>query len=107
MTIQYLGCEQNLLARIYLFRVVNTALQERQFRLSVEILSLVENKFKLQDLPDLCFARLKHELSSETDDPVLPLQMSVSDGELKKYVEDHYPQKRKSSRPFDHQSKVN
>ena len=97
MTIQYLGCQQNLIARIYLFRVVNTALQEREFKVSVKTLLLVENKFKLQDLPDLCFSRLKRELSFETGDQAVPLQMSVSDSELKKYIEDHYPQKRKPS----------
>ena len=99
MTIQYVGYEQNLSARTYLFRVFNTLLQERQFRLSVKILLLEENKFKLQDLPDLCFSRLKRELSFETGDQALPLQMSVSDSELKKYFEDHYPQKRKFSGP--------
>lgn len=104
MTIQYLGCEQNLLARIYLFRVVNATLQERLFRLSVKILLLVQNKFKLQDLPDLCFSRLKRELNLETGDQALPLQMSVSDSELKKYIEDHYPQKRKSSDLSSHRA---
>ena len=94
MTIQYVGYEENLGTRICLFRVFNT-LQERQFRLSVNILLLKENKFKLQDLPDLCFSRLKRELSFETEDQALPLQMNVSDSELKKYFEDHYPQKRK------------
>jgi hypothetical protein len=51
----------------------------------------VENKFKIQDLPDLCFSRLKSELGSETAEQIPPLQMSVSDDELKKYMNDHYP----------------
>lgn len=100
--IQYRGFEQNLSARTCFFRVfraLDANQQERQFRLSVKILSLRENKFKLQDLPDLCFSRLKRELSNETGKLGLPLQMSISDGELRKYNDDHYPQRGKSHRP--------
>jgi hypothetical protein len=78
MTIQYLGYEEDQSARTCLFRVFNTAQPERQFELSVKILLLKEYEFKIQDLPDLCFSRLKNELSIETEQRVPPLQMSVS-----------------------------
>ena len=94
MTIQYLGYEEDQSARTCLFRVFNTAQPERQFELSVKILLLKEYEFKIQDLPDLCFSRLKNELSIETEQRVPPLQMSVSANELKDYIEDHYPKKR-------------
>jgi hypothetical protein len=101
--IQYLGYEQNRRARTYLFRVVNTLQVERQFELSVTILLLEENKFKFQDLPDLCFSRLKGELTTETDEQAVPLHMTVSDVELKKYIEDHYPKKRSYHGPTSRQ----
>ena len=94
MIIQYLGYEQNESARICMFRVFNTVQPERQFELSAQILLLKENRFKIQDLPDLCFSRLKNELSIETEQQVPSLQMSVSAIELKDYIEDHYPKKR-------------
>jgi len=97
MIIQYLGYEQNQSARTCMFRVFNTVQPERQFELSVKILLLKENKFKIQDLPDLCFSRLKNELSIETEQLVPPLQMSLSANELKDYVEDHYSKKRNYS----------
>jgi hypothetical protein len=93
MTIQYLGYEEDQSARTCIFRVFNTAQPERQFGLSVRILLLKENGFKLQDLPDLCFSRLKNELSIETEQRVPPLRMSVWANELKTYIEDHYPKK--------------
>jgi hypothetical protein len=99
MTIQFLGDEESSGTRVYAFRVVNTLQQERRFKLSVKTVLLEENRFKIQDLPDLCFTRLKRELSSETAERSAPLQMSVSDGELKKYIEEHYPPKRKPNGP--------
>ena len=93
MMIQYLGYEEDYSARTCIFRVFNTAQPERQFELSVRIPLLKEYEFKIQDLPDLCFSRLKNELSTETEQRVPPLQMTVSANELKDYIENHYPKK--------------
>ena len=54
---------------------------------------VADNKFKIQDLPDLCFARLKDELSLESEEKILPSGLCVTDSELKKYMELHYPAK--------------
>ena len=94
MMIQYLGYEENDSARTCIFRVFSTVQSERQFELSAKIPLLKEYEFKIQDLPDLCFSRLKNELSTETEQRVPPLQMTVSANELKHYIEDHYPKKR-------------
>src|SRR5262249_49144469 len=99
MRIQFLGYEESSGARVYAFRVVNSLQQERHFRLSVKTALLEENRFKIQDLPDLCFTRLKRELSLKTAERSAPLQMSISDGELKKYIEEHYPPKRMPKGP--------
>jgi hypothetical protein len=94
MMIQYLGYEEDYSARTCIFRVFNSTQPERQFELSAKIPLLKEYQFKIQDLPDLCFSMLKNELSTETDQRVLPLQMTVSANELRVYVEGHYPKKR-------------
>lgn len=94
MMIQYLGYEEDYIVRTCIFRVFNTVEPERQFELSVKIPLLKEYEFKIQDLPDLCFSRLKNELSTETKQQVAPLQMTVSGSELKDYIEGHYPKKR-------------
>ena len=93
MMIQYLGFEHDLNCRTYAFRVIETLKPDREFQLSVETLSLTANKFKLQDVPDLCFAKLKKELGSETLKEAVPLRMRVSDFELQQYVASHYPVK--------------
>jgi hypothetical protein len=95
MNIQYLGFEQNPKFRTYSFRVVEVLKQNREFQLSVENQSLVDIKFKFQDLPDLCFSKLKRDLAVETDEQIVPLRIRVSEAELQKYIADHYPSKHK------------
>jgi len=97
--IQYVGYESTLNVRTYSFRVIDLSMKTREFRLSVNSESLMEHHFKCQDVPDLCFSKLKQELSSETQEYILPLKMVVSNGELQKYVQDHYPAKRKPTKP--------
>ena len=104
MTIQFLGYQQMLTTRVYGFRVINTLQQERMFELSIRNQLLADNKFKIQDIPDLCFARLKRELSLESEVNVLPVDMSVTDAELKKYIEEHYPAKVRRGSAFNPQS---
>lgn len=96
MNIQFLGFEQNPSGRTYAFRVVEVLKQDREFRLSVDSQSLAAARFKIQDIPDLCFSKLKRDLASETVEQTLPLKMSISDAELRQYIAEHYPAKRKS-----------
>jgi hypothetical protein len=79
--------------------VVEAGKPEREFTLSVPSQSLLDNHFKCQDIPALCFAKLKEELSSETPEHAVPLQLTVSGAELRKYVETHYPAKGKLFKP--------
>jgi len=96
MLIQYLGYETISDVRTYSFRVVDSLKNEREFTVKIVNQTLLDNHFKCQDVPDLCFAKLKNELAVETQDRLLPSQMTVSNAELRKYMEDHYPAKRKS-----------
>jgi predicted DNA binding CopG/RHH family protein len=97
MNIQYLGFEQDLKSRTYAFRVIETLKPDRQFQLSVDTQLLTANKFKLQDIPDLCFAKLKRDLASETAEKIAPLRMRVSEIELQQYLANHYQSKPKRS----------
>ena len=97
MNIQYLGFEQDLKCRRYTFRVIETSKEDREFQLSVENQAVVASKFKFQDIPDLCFSRLKRELACEKSGDFVALQSFVSEIELNQYIAEHYPSKKKRS----------
>jgi len=96
MNIQYLGFAQDLKCRRYSFRVIETLKPDREFQLSVENQAVSACKFKFQDIPDLCFSKLKRDLASESGEFV-PLRGSVSETELNQYIAEHYPSKQKRS----------
>jgi hypothetical protein len=95
VNIQYLGYEQDVRFRRYSFRVIETKKENREFQLSVENDALAACKFKIQDIPDLCFSKLKRALESEKSGELLALQSFVSQIELNQYISDHYPAKKK------------
>jgi len=95
MNIQYLGFEQNPKWRTYSFRVIETLKKDRQFQLHVDNQAVTNIKFKLQDIPDLCFSKLKRDLAVETADQLLPLQIRISESELQQYITIHYPAKQR------------
>ena len=97
--IQYVGYQPQLNTRTYTFRVIDALVEAREFKVSIKTEALSNNNFKYQDIPDLCFAKLKHNLTFETEGSPLPLRFTVSDAELQKYVEEHYPAKTKRPKP--------
>jgi hypothetical protein len=97
MRIQYLGYVLKSNAHAYSFRVVDSLTKERKFTVTVPNQPLTDTHFRWQNIPDLCFCKLKEGLSFETQACPLPLQLTVSGAELQKYVEEHYPAKRKPS----------
>ena len=96
MNIQYLGFEQRLNRRTYAFRVIETLKPDREFQLSVDMHSLTANKFKLQDIPDLCFAKLKRDLGAETLGEAVPLRRRLSDFDLQQYIASHYQKEKRA-----------
>ena len=96
--IQYVGYEPQPNMRTYTFRVIESLVGTREFKVSIKTEALLNSKFKDQDIPDLCFAKLKHDLSVETEEQPLPLRFTVSDVELRRYVEEHYPAKTRSTK---------
>jgi len=101
VTIQFLGTHQILASRIYSFRVISTLREERMIEFSIANQLVSDNKFKIQDLPDLCFARLKTELSLESEENILPADLCVTDSELKNYLQLHYPAKIRRNPAFN------
>jgi hypothetical protein len=97
MNIQYLGFDQDLKCRRYTFRVIETPKEDREFQLSVENQAVVASTFKFQDIPDLCFSRLKKGLACEKSGEFVALHSLVSEIELKQYIAEHYPSKKKRS----------
>src|SRR5215510_5123988 len=97
MNIQYLGFEHDLKSRTYSFRVVETMTPDREFQLSVDMQLVTANKFKLQDIPDLCFAKLKKDLTAQGGQQIVPLRMRVSEVDLQQYVASHYQSKPRRS----------
>jgi len=95
MLIQYLGYQSISDARTYSFRVIDPLRNEREFTVKIINQTLLDNHFKCQDVPDLCFAKLKKELAVETQDCLLPSQLAISDADFRQYIEAHYPTKRK------------
>jgi hypothetical protein len=81
--------------RQYGFRVLEQMKAEREFVFSIKTETLMTQQFKFQDVPDLCFAKLKSELEAEMAEAPLASSRSISEGELQKYLADHYPAKRK------------
>ena len=91
--IQYVGYQAQPPMRIYTFRVIEALAEAREFKASVRTEDLLNNKFRDQDLPDLCYTKLKYDLSVETEEQPLPPRFTVSDVELRRYVQEHYPVK--------------
>jgi hypothetical protein len=100
MIIQYTGYEPELNCRNYTFQVREKATKARDFILSVKNQSIADCKFKDQDIPDLCYARMKRDLAAETEAQPLPLLVTISDLELQAYAAEHYPSKRKLYKPW-------
>ena len=95
MFIQFLGYQPRLNNRTYSFRVIAPPTQQREFTMSIEKQSLTDGSFKCQDMPDLCYSKLKEDLALETAENLLPLQMTITDTDLRLYTEKHYPAKHK------------
>jgi hypothetical protein len=93
--IQYWGCQSDRGVRQYTFRVLEQLKDDREFVYNFKTETLMTQQFKFQDVPDLCFTKLKNDLELEIAEAPLCSQRSVSDGELQKYLADHYPAKRK------------
>ena len=90
MYIQYIGFNIAGSSRVYNFDVIDIK-ETREFRVTVPSEAFRPAGLKLQDGPDICFARLKQELQEETHETRAEAHLSIGQRDVHKYVEQHYP----------------
>jgi hypothetical protein len=90
MYIQYVGFNIAGGSRIYNFDVIDTG-ETREFTVKVQSEAFRPSGLKLQDGPEICFARIKQELQGETQEAPADAQLSIKDGDIQEYLEKHYP----------------
>lgn len=95
MTIQYVGFTVAPSFRTYLFRVVETLEQAREFTVRVQLEAFGSSPLKLQDGPDLCLGRLRQELERETQEAHAASHLRIVEQDIRTYVERHYARKRR------------
>jgi hypothetical protein len=90
MYIQYVGFNVAASSRIYNFDVIDTK-EAREFTVKVQSEAFRPGSLKLQDGPDICFARLKLELAGETQESRSEAHLSLGERDIQEYSEQHYP----------------
>ena len=90
MYIQYIGFSVAASSRTYKYDVLDTK-ERREFTVQVQSEAFRPSGLKLQDGPDICFARLKQALEGETQDSRTEGHLSVRERDVAEYLEQHYP----------------
>jgi len=94
--IQYVGFEAKALVREYRFQVRLTAIEPREFTLTIGNEAFSSRRVRYQDAPDICSHRLHRELSVYANHPP-ESHLRISNEELDEYRVAHLP---KASRSF-------
>jgi hypothetical protein len=97
MYIQYIGCNVAASSRIYNYDVLDTK-EKREFTVQVQSEAFRPSGLKLQDGPDICFARLEQELQGETQEARSEAHLSIGERDIQEYLGRHQPRKPSSSR---------
>jgi hypothetical protein len=93
--IQFNGYYPETDHRTYNFLVRQEKDASREIIISIHTQLLSDNKFKYQDIPDFCFAKLKRDLAAETEANPVPPHIIISQQDLQAYLNEHYPVKKK------------
>ncbi len=99
MNIQYVGFNVAAASRTYTFRVIDAAVEARQFTVQIQSEVFRTTLLKFQDGPDICFARLKRELEGETQESRAEPHLRIEDQEIQEYVERHSPRRGRKRHP--------
>src|SRR5579872_6139973 len=86
MYIQYAGFKVAGSSRVYNFDVIDTA-ETREFTVNVQSEAFRPAGLKLQDGPDVCFARLQQALQGETQEARAEAHMNIGEPDIKEYLE--------------------
>ena len=92
MYIQYVGFNVAASSRMYNFNVLEPK-EAREFTVKVRSEAFRPARLKLQDGPDICFARLEQELERETQKSRVEAHLSIRERDIQEYLEGHYPPK--------------
>ena len=101
MYIQYVGFDSAASSRIYAFHMIDMPHEARDFTVKVQYEAFRQDRLKLQDGPGLCFARLAEDLRGETLESRVEAHLSISDRDIKGYLEQHYPRKPQGKKKQD------
>jgi len=91
MYIQYRGFAVAMNSRIYNFQVLDASRDPREFTVRIQSDTNHWASLKLQDGPGICFERLEQELGRETPAVCAELNLRISEQDIRKYLERHYP----------------
>jgi hypothetical protein len=93
MYIQYVGFNVAASSRTYNFDVLDPK-EAREFTVQVQSKAFRPAGLKLQDGPDICFARLNQELQRETQDSRAEANLRIAEKDVREYIERHAPRKK-------------
>lgn len=88
MYIQYVGFNIADNSRIYNFDVIDPK-KAREFTVAVRSEAFRAASLKLQDGPNICFARLKQELLKETPESSVEAHLRITEHDIQEYLEQH------------------
>lgn len=88
MYIQYVGFNVAASSRLYNFDVIDIA-EAREFTVKVQSEAFRPAALKLQDGPDICYARLKQELEGETQESRAEAHLDIGERDVEEYLEQH------------------
>jgi hypothetical protein len=93
MYIQYVGFDTATGSRTYTFHVIDAPHEVRDFTVKVEAEAFRPDCLGLQDGPGICYARLVKELRGQTSESLAEACLSIGEGDIKDYLEEHNPKK--------------
>jgi hypothetical protein len=92
MNIRYIGFNVVEGSRIYGFDVIDDK-ESHQFTVEVQSEAFGPSQLRLQDGPDICFARLKKGLQDATQDAHTEGHLNIVEQDIRAYLETHRPTK--------------
>jgi hypothetical protein len=101
MYIQYVGFDTSAGSRIYSFHVIDAPEEARDFTITVQSAAFRPDGLKFQDGPDICFARLGHELEKQTPEIRTAAHLSIGELDIKDYLDSHHTQKPKRKKKVE------
>ncbi len=94
MYIQYLGFDTSPGFRNYAFHVIDRPHEARDFTVKIQSEEFRPDRLRLQDGPDICYARLAGELQRQTPESYSAACLMIGERDITNYLEQHYPKKR-------------